>query len=399
MNPLPAVLGLLAPGARYGYQLKAQIDRELAPFWRLDYAQLYRTLARAAQSGAARVREERSANGPVRKRYTLSAAGARAFEAWLHAPSTAAEEILVKLHLAYGAGKLTAALRTRLREALAAEGSARREAHERASAGGAAGPAVLAEAAWRRAEAAAAALEACAPAGRRRNDAAAAPIVGSDDPLLARLSEAAGLVLETRGSYGGLWALSRGDTDVAAVHLRDPDTHEYNAPFIRRLLPEDDVLLINLAWRDTGLLLPPGNPRRIRRLADLARPGVRLINRQPAAGTRLLLLLELRAAGIDAHALRGWDDELPSHAAVADAVRSGAADVGPGLRAVAEARGLEFLPLARERYDLAVRRRFFDSVAAEPLHRALGARALRRAATGLAGYDLGDSGRVLARVR
>jgi molybdate-binding protein/DNA-binding PadR family transcriptional regulator len=369
MNPLPAVLGLLAPGARYGYELKAQIDRELAPFWRLDYAQLYRTLARAAAAGAARVREERSARGPARKRYALTSAGRRAFESWLHAPSPAADEILVKAYLARGAGKLDRELGARLDEALAAERAARR-----------------------RAEAAAAALAVRAPAS-------GPPIVGSDDPLLARLSEAAGLALETRGSYGGLWALSRGDTDVAAVHLRDPDTREYNAPFIRRLLPEDDVLLVNLAWRETGLLLAPGNPRRIRRLTDLCRPGVRLVNRQPAAGTRLLLLLELRAAGIDAHALAGWDDVLPTHAAVAEAVRGGAADVGPGLRAVADANGLAFLPLARERYDLAVRRRFFDSAAAEPLRRALAARALRRAAAGLGGYDLGDSGRVIERVR
>ncbi|MDA8109683.1 MAG: helix-turn-helix transcriptional regulator [Betaproteobacteria bacterium] len=366
MNPLPALLGLLAPGERYGYQLKAQIDRELAPFWRLDYAQLYRTLARAAGEGLARVREERSAHGPPRKRYALTAAGRRAFEAWLHAPSAAAGEILVKMHLAHGAGKLTAALRARLSEALAAERAA---------------------------------LEARIAAGSERADGAASPIVGSDDPLLARLGEAAGLALETRGSYGGLWALSRGETDAAAVHLRDPDTREYNAPFIRRLLPEDDVLLVNLAWRDTGLLLAPGNPLGIRRLADLARADVRLVNRQPSAGTRLLLLLELRAAGMDASALRGWDDVRPTHAAVAEAVRSGAADVGPGLRAVADAHGLEFLPLARERYDLAVRRRFFDSAAAEPLHRALSARTLRRAASGLAGYDLADSGRVIERVR
>lgn len=393
MDPLPPLLGLLARGPQHGYQLKARAERELAPFWRLDYAQLYRALRRAAAGGAARVRVEPSPCGPARKRYALTAAGRRQFEDWLHAPGAGPEEIVVRLRLAHAAGAWSASLQARLGETLASEYALRRRQRERARAGGDPVERALADTAWRRVEAVAQALRACAAPAQ-----AGIAIVGSDDPLLARLARSAPFALDARGSYGGLWALARGEVEVAALHLRDPDTQEYNAPFVRRMLPEDDLLLVNLAWRETGLLLPPGNPRRVLGVRDLARRRLRLANRQPAAGTRLLLHLQLRAAAIDPHSLAGWNDAHPSHVAVAEAVRSGSADVGPGLRAVAAEYGLDFLPLARERYDLVVRRRFFESPGAEALHRALAPRRLRRVAAGLSGYDLGDSGRVICRL-
>lgn len=395
MDPLPPLLGLLVQGPQHGYQIKARIEREFGPFWRLDYAQLYRTLARAAAMGAATVRTEPGVRGPARKRYALTTAGRRRFEAWLQTPPAGLEEILVRLRLAHGAGLLTEDLQGRLREALAAKQLDRERDYRRARASGDAAGLVLAETARRCAAAVADAVQNCTTVPGESVACPGPVIIGSDDPLLTRLAAASGLLLETRGSYGGLWALSRGEADVAGLHLRDPDTREYNLPFVRRLLPEEDLLLVNVAWRETGLLLPAANPRRIRSVKDLAQRGLRLVNRQPAAGTRLLLYLQLRAAAVDPRRLCGWNDTRASHAAVAAAIRSGAADVGPGLRATAESSGLEFLPLARERYDLVVRRRFFDSRAAEPLHRALAARSLRRAAAGLAGYDLSASGKVV----
>lgn len=398
MNPLPPLLGLLARGPQHGYQLKVRIDRELAPFWRLDYAQLYRALRRAAAQGAAKVRTEPSAQGPTRKRYTLTGAGRRQFAAWLHSPVKDLEEILVRLRLAHAAGAWDYALQTHLRTAFAGEHAACRARYQRACAGDDPAERVLAETAWHRAETLEHALQTCVMSVVPSTPPALT-VIGSDDPLLARLGRSAGFLIDVRGSYGGLWALSRNEARVAALHLRDPDTQEYNVSFIRRLLPENDVLLINLAWRETGLLLPAGNPRRIRCIKDLARRGLRLANRQPTAGTRLLLRLQLRAAAIDPQRLRGWNDAQPSHAAVAEAVRDGAADVGPGLRATAESYGLDFLPLVCERFDLVVQRAFFESRAADRLRRALSSRRLQHDAAGLAGYDFSDSGQVICRLR
>ena len=139
--------------------------------------------------------------------------------------------------------------------------------------------------------------------------------------------------------------------------------------------------------REQGLLVAAGNPKSLRRLRDLARPGVRLINRQPGAGTRLFLYHHLRKAGIDPRSLSGYQRQVPTHSAVAAAIRSGGADAGPGIRAVAEAWGLDFVPLGRERYDLAIPRRLFDSPRLRPVLETIHADAFRAAAGRLSGYD------------
>jgi len=144
-----------------------------------------------------------------------------------------------------------------------------------------------------------------APAHRLR-------FVGSHDPAVAlvaaRLRElvpAYELQVSFAGSLGGLIALVEGAADLAGVHLWDEESNTYNAPFVRRLLPGRRVALLTLAQRRLGLLIPPGNPRTITGLADLARADLRLINRQPGAGTRVWLDAHLRHLGIDPAGITG----------------------------------------------------------------------------------------------
>lgn len=163
--------------------------------------------------------------------------------------------------------------------------------------------------------------------------------------------------LEVRyvGSLDGLVQLLHGTADMAGVHILDEETGEYNTPILRRLFPGQRLCLVTLAGREQGLLVPPGNPRRLRDITGLARPGVRFANRPPGSGTRSLLECLLRRAGVPASAVRGYDREFPDHLAVAGAVAKGLADAGLGLRAAARAFGLDFVPLAAERFDLALR--------------------------------------------
>ncbi len=198
------------------------------------------------------------------------------------------------------------------------------------------------------------------------------------------------------GSLGGLLALRDGRAELAGVHLLDTQSGEYNVPFIKHLLPEEAIVLITLAHREQGILVEPGNPKRIRGVRDLVRQRVRLINRQPGAGTRLLLFHHLRRNGVDPRSLSGYDREVPTHTAVAAAIAAGTADAGPGIRAAAEAWGLDFVPLARERYDLAVPRRVFDSRAFRPVLEALRGTKFGRAAAAIPGYDTSEMGRVAA---
>ncbi len=97
------------------------------------------------------------------------------------------------------------------------------------------------------------------------------------------------LDLHFSGSLGGLIALAEGRSDLAGCHLWDQETDSYNIPFVRRLLPGQLIALVTLAWRWQGLIMPAGNPARINGLADLAREGVRFVNRQPGSGTRVWL--------------------------------------------------------------------------------------------------------------
>jgi putative molybdopterin biosynthesis protein len=173
---------------------------------------------------------------------------------------------------------------------------------------------------------------------------------------LMGLPEPMQLVSSHVGSMGGLSALRDGTALFAGSHLFDPETQDFNFPFLLRYLPDVEVLVVNLAIRHQGLIVAPGNPKNISAVSDLARPDVLFINRQKGAGTRILLDHHLKTAGIRPEEVRGYDREEFTHMAVAVNVLTGAADCGLGIYAAAKALGLDFLPLARERYDLVIPR-------------------------------------------
>ena len=164
------------------------------------------------------------------------------------------------------------------------------------------------------------------------------------------------------GSIGGFRAVERGETDLAGVHLQDEETGEYNAPFIPRFHLEKSAFLVRGYDREQGLIIKRGNPKKIVGMEDLVRSDVTFINRNKGSGTRLLIdrhLSSLAASrGIDLEGLtrqiRGYGYEAKTHSAVATAVRNDRADVGFGIRTVAEVPGLEFIKLDDERYDFLI---------------------------------------------
>jgi len=197
------------------------------------------------------------------------------------------------------------------------------------------------------------------------------------------------------GSLGGLMALRQGRAHLGGSHMLDPETNTYNAPFIQRYLPGVPLKLVNLAWREQGLMVAPGNPKQIRTIRDLARPEVRFINRQRGAGTRLLLDYLLKEAGLDAGQVQGYAREEYTHMAVAVNVASGTADVGLGIMAAALALGLDFIPLLPERYDLVVPETTFADRRFQTLLEVIRSREFQEAAAALGGYDLKDCGQIL----
>ena len=197
------------------------------------------------------------------------------------------------------------------------------------------------------------------------------------------------------GSLGGLMALRQGRAHLGGSHMLDPETNTYNVPFIERYLPGVPLKLVNLAWREQGLMVAPGNPQQITAIRDLTRPGVRFINRQRGAGTRLLLDYLLQEAGLKADQVQGYEREEYTHMAVAVNVFSGTADVGLGILAAAKALGLDFIPLLPERYDLVVPETTFADPRFQTLLAVVRSREFQAAAAALGGYDLKDCGRVL----
>lgn len=335
-----AVLGLIASAPCHGYQLRCQLVDEFGAAWAIDPGQLYRLLARLERSGWVESRAEAGDGGPRRKVYRATTQGRGAVRRW----------------------------------AQSAEGRPERGRD---------------------------------PARVRRFVAGAeAPLslIGSDDPLLADLVARCDATTggprcchSVAGSMGGLLALRDGRADVAGIHLLDADSGTYNLPFVRWMLPEQPTVLVHLARREQGLFLAPGNPMRVRSVHDLVRKRLRYVNRQRDAGTRLFVWHRLRAAGVDARAITGYGREFSTHDDVAAAIVRGDADVGPGVRAVAARRGLDFVPLGEESFDLAIPQSQWKSPRIQAFVAMLHDSDFRRRAAMLPGYDATRCGEVIAR--
>jgi len=154
------------------------------------------------------------------------------------------------------------------------------------------------------------------------------------------------------GSLDGLLHLLRGEVGLAGAHMLDDESGQYNLPILRRLFVGQRLCVVTLAEREQGLMAAQGNPKGITGLEDLTRPDVRLINRQAGSGTRTLLDYHLRRLNVSPRQVVGYEQEVVTHTAVANAVARGSADVGMGVLAAAQVFGLHFIPVARERYDL-----------------------------------------------
>ncbi|MCY1005188.1 helix-turn-helix domain-containing protein [Nannocystis pusilla] len=211
--------------------------------------------------------------------------------------------------------------------------------------------------------------------------------------LADRLSGRAGagrVMWLPRSSTQALAALAAEHTHVAGVHLIDGRTGEANVPDVRKHAA-GAIVLITLARWEAGLLLAPGNPRKIRGAADLGRRGLRLVARETGSGSRRLLERELLRAGLSAALAGAAPVRASGHLEVAQAIASGAGEVGVATRDAAIAFGLEFVPLAEERYDLAIPRALLADPRLERFLDAMTSAAFRRELSSL-GYDVRGCG-------
>lgn len=197
-------------------------------------------------------------------------------------------------------------------------------------------------------------------------------------------------------SQGALDAVACGTGHVAGLHFSGASAGDPNLEAARRALGATGGLLVAYAEWEQGLMVAAGNPKRLRDAADLARRGVRLVDREEGSASRRLLDELLDAAGVPRAAIRRVAPEARGHVEAARAVTHGAADAGVGLRAVARAFGLDFVPLAPARFDLAVPRDLATHPAVAAMLDAMQTRAFRRELETFAGYSTARTGSVVA---
>jgi len=197
------------------------------------------------------------------------------------------------------------------------------------------------------------------------------------------------------GSMGGLMAIKKGVCHLAGSHLLDPEDGSYNLSYVKKYLAQLDVKLVNLVFRDQGLMVRRGNPKGLKGIEDLARGDISFINRQAGSGTRILLDYRLSQTGINPAQIDGYQNEEFTHMAVAVAVLSGTADTGLGIYAAAAALDLDFIPVVTEQYDLIIPALHFKSENIQLLLETINTGEFRNRVEALGGYSTRKTGELI----
>lgn len=228
-------------------------------------------------------------------------------------------------------------------------------------------------------------------------------ITGSNDLLLDQLLELFSRrhqlpmpVFSNLGSMGGIRALRENLCHVCCAHLLEPEGEEYNFSYLEGEFG-DTAVVVNFCKRLQAVLVTPGNPKKVKGLADLASGRLRIANRKEGTGTRLLLDRELERHGVSGDKIPGYETAFGRHLDVGLEVLAGRADAGLAIAAVGGLLGLHQVPVRWERYDFIIRKEVFFSRGVQMLLGLLHERDFLQTAESLGGYDLGVSGQVVFR--
>lgn len=198
------------------------------------------------------------------------------------------------------------------------------------------------------------------------------------------------------GSYNGLVELYKGNVSVASAHLWDSSTNAYNIPYLHSLLPGLDCVVVNLTYCMQGFYVAKGNPKNIRTWEDLLRPDVTIINRELGCGVRILIDESLRKYKIDKNLINGYYNTDFSHIAVASAVARGDVDVAIGNeKASHQVDNIDFVPLQKERLDLVIPKENLFEPKIQAILNILKSPSFRSELSGIGGYDIMDTGKIL----
>ena len=182
------------------------------------------------------------------------------------------------------------------------------------------------------------------------------------------------------------------------ARLHDAAEKDFNAPFVKKLLPGIPAALINISYRAQGFYIAAGNPKEIRGWRDLARRDISILNRRPGSSARVLLDEQLHRMGLDKRMVSGYQREMRSHLTMAAAIADGEADLAIGTERIArQIEGLDFISLLQERFDLVVHRELLESSEGEELLEILRS-SFRKELRHFSGNDYRDLGKIVAEV-
>jgi len=213
--------------------------------------------------------------------------------------------------------------------------------------------------------------------------------------LLSTMAERTGgveVVTAAASSKLALSWLKDGKVHIAGSHLQDPNSGEFNLPYIREKFAGEDILAFTFARWQEGFVVAKGNPKGIRKAEDLSRRGVRFVNRETGSGSRALLDSMLESAGVSSARIQGYDRIALGHLPAAYQVMTEAVDACLATRSAAQVFGLGFIPVHEARYDLVIRKRTAELPAVQAFLDILQRAALRRKLEMLAGYDTSQTG-------
>ena len=198
------------------------------------------------------------------------------------------------------------------------------------------------------------------------------------------------------GSYSGLYRMYQNENYVATCHMWDGETDTYNLPYVKRMLPGEQLAVFHLLKRWQGFYVKEGNPKHIEKFEDLTRADVRMINREKGSGIRIFIDEMCKKMEIDTDELNGYEDVAASHMIAASNVLRGSADVAIGNEKVArQMDGIQFIPLKQESYDIVFRKKDLKRKEFQQLLDMIRSEEFKKEAEMMSGYDVSEMGKQL----
>lgn len=227
-------------------------------------------------------------------------------------------------------------------------------------------------------------------------------VIGSHDPLLDEVADMMHRADPTVfmssshvGSMGGIMALRRGEAHAGGCHLLDTETGVYNLSFLKKYFPNGGIRLVRCVGRQQGLMLAKGNPLDIKEFADIAKNGVRYVNRQKGSGTRVLMDYLCEQYAVNVGDIYGYEREELTHTSVAAQIANGSADAGMGIYSAAQLYDLDFLPICIEEYDLIIPDHAWETPVVQQLIATLKSPAFREKMLAMGGYTVDHPGEII----